>query len=114
MGDHGIDIAAVDQHRVARAADREKVLFAAEIGLGQDRDLIPLRFENTRDDRGAEGGVIDISVASNEQKIAVIPAARGHILFGNGEKIVHFTPLQKNNRFPIEGNGYLLFHQLSR
>ena len=38
--DHRVDVAAVDEHRVARTAHLEKVVLIAEIRLAEDSDLV--------------------------------------------------------------------------
>ena len=96
--DHGVDVAAVDEHCIARAAHGGKVAFIVEIRLAEDRDLIACVLQNARDDRRAEGRMVDIRVAGHEQEIAVIPAAVVHILFGNWEKTVHKSPFALQSR----------------
>ena len=90
--DHRVDVAAVDEHRIARTAHLDKVVLIVEIRLAEDRDLVARVLQNARDDRRAERGMVDIGVAGHEQEIAVVPAAIVHILFGNREKTVHKSP----------------------
>ncbi len=87
--DHGVDIAAVDQHGVARLPHCGKVGLAVEIGLGQDGDLIARVLQHARDDGRAKGGVVDVGVAGDEQEVAVIPAARLHFRARDRKKIRH-------------------------
>ena len=80
-----------------------------EIRLAEDGDLVARILQNARDDRSAEGRVVDIGVARDEQEIAVIPAAIDHILFGNREKTVHKSPFAlqsvKNIYYEVQQSG---------
>ena len=89
VGDHRVDVARVDEHGVARTAHRNEIGFIPEIGLGEDGDAEARVLEHARDDRRAEGGVVDVGVARDEQEIAVIPAARLHVRPGDRQKIGH-------------------------
>ena len=87
--DHRVDVAAVDEHRIARTAHLEEVVLIAKIRLAEDGDLVAGILQHARNDGRAERRVIDIRIARYDEKIAVIPPAIGHILFGNREKTVH-------------------------
>ena len=52
--DHRVNIAAVDEHRIARPSHREKIMLIAEIRLTEDRDLIACVLEYTGNDRRTE------------------------------------------------------------
>ena len=40
MRDHRVDVAAVDEHRIARTAHLEEVVLIVEIRLTEDSDLV--------------------------------------------------------------------------
>ena len=87
--DHRVDVAAVDEHSIARTAHFKEVVLIAEIRLAEDGDLVAGILQHARNDGRAERRMIDIRIARYDEKIAVIPSAIGHILFGNREKTVH-------------------------
>lgn len=54
MRDHRVNIAAVDEHRIAWPSHREEIMLIAEIRLTKDRDLIACVLEYTGNDRRTE------------------------------------------------------------
>ena len=52
--DHRVNIAAVDEHRIAWPSHREEIMLIAEIRLTKDRDLIACVLEYTGNDRRTE------------------------------------------------------------
>ena len=88
--DHRIDVAAVDEHRVARTAHRQEITLVVEIRLTENGDLVARILQHARDNGCAERGVVYVGVARHEQEIAIVPSAFGHILLGNRKKSVHF------------------------
>ena len=81
MRHHGVNIAAVNQHRIARLSHRRKIRFRAKIRLGQNCHAIARILQHTRDNRRAKRRMIHIRITGYKQKIAVIPPARHHIFF---------------------------------
>lgn len=81
--DHRVHIAAHDkkaQARFAEGVDRSGIF---PVGLRDDADLIARVLQHARDDRVAERRVIDIAVADDIDKVALLPAAPLHIGAGN-------------------------------
>ena len=83
MIDHRIHIAAHDekaQPRLAEDTDRVRVL---PVRLGDDADLIARVLQHARNDRMAEGRVVDVAVADDIDEITLLPAAPVHIRAGD-------------------------------
>ena len=99
VGNHRVDVAAVDENGIARPSHREEIRLRAEIRLGQDCDAEAGVLQHTGDDRRAERRMIQIRIAGHQQEVAVIPAARDHIFFGNRQKagwvLTHIHTLTK-------------------
>ena len=77
--DHRVHIAAHDekaQARLAEGIDRSGIL---PVGLRDDADLIARVLEHARDDRVAKRRMIDIAVADDVDKVALLPSAPLHI-----------------------------------
>ena len=87
VGDHRVDVAAVDEDAVARAAEGRERLVAPPVRLGQDRDAVALCLQHAADDRRAEGGVIHVGIAGDEQEVIVPPAALFHLRLGDGQEL---------------------------
>ena len=99
VGNHRVDVAAVDEDGIARPSHREEIRLRAEVRLGQDCDAEAGVLQHTGDDRRAERRMIQIRIAGHQQEVAVIPAARDHIFFGNRQKagiiLTHIHTLSK-------------------
>ena len=87
VGDHGVDVARRDQKAESGAAVFLKGLGRLVVGLGEDRHAVALGLQHAGDDGYAKGGVIDVSVTRNVDKIRSVPAPRVHVGAGEGEKI---------------------------
>ena len=84
--DHRIHIAGGDEEAELRLAERGDARGVAPVRLGDDADRKAVGLEHAGDDRGAEGGVVDVGVAADVDEIELFDAAGGHICFGDGEK----------------------------
>ena len=95
MGHHGVDVARIDEHAVAGLTHGKKIVSIVPVGLGQDGHPEAGLFQRPGNDRRAEGGMIHIGIAGNQQKIIIIPAPGDHILPVDRQKLftcVHKTP----------------------
>ncbi len=53
--------------------------------LGDDADLVAAPFEEAGDEHGAEGRVVDVRVAGDDEDVELAPVARAH-LFARGRQ----------------------------
>jgi hypothetical protein len=83
-----VDAAGGDAPKEARAAHRTERLDTAPVGLGQDGNAKAVVGEPTSDEGHAEGRVIDIGVAGNEDDIGRAPAEGVDIGPADGQKRV--------------------------
>ena len=86
VGHHGVEVARADQDAEAGPAHRGEVLRAVPVRLGQHRDAVALGLQHAADHGGAEGRVVHIGVAGDEQEIIPPPAALLHVLLRDGEE----------------------------
>ena len=56
------------------------------VGLGHDGHTVPLGLEQAADDRGAEGRMVDVGVAREEDDVECVPSAGAHLLDGRRQK----------------------------
>ena len=61
-------------------AQAVKIPGCVPVRLGNDADLIAMCLEHAADDRGAEAGMIDVSITGDKDEIQLLPAAFLHIL----------------------------------
>ena len=54
-------------------------------GLGYDADAQSFCLEQSSDDGYAEGGVVDVGVAAEQDDVEVVPATEFHLAAGGGE-----------------------------
>ena len=87
VGDHRVEIAGVDQHGEARPAHGAEGVRRVPVGLGEDGDAEPRLFQHAADDRGAEGRMIHIGVARDQQKVIPVPAAGDQVVAADGQKV---------------------------
>ena len=80
MGHHGVDVARRDEHPQPGAAQSPEALGRMPVGLGQHGHPVALRPQHPGDDGRAEGGVVHVGVAGDEQLIVAVPAPAVHIL----------------------------------
>ena len=80
VGHHGIDVAGIDEHPQPGPAHGQEVGGAVPVGLGQDGHPEARLFQRAGDHRRAEGGMVHIGVAGDQQKVIIIPAPGGHVL----------------------------------
>ena len=84
--DHGVHAAGGDAEEEPWGAEFFEVAeVVAPIGLGDDGDLEAFGFEETADDGGAEGRVVDVGVAGDDDDIEFVPAACEDFVAGGGE-----------------------------
>ncbi len=79
--DHGINVSAVDEHGIARPSHRKEIRLRAKIRLRENRHAVARILQHTGNNCRAKRRMVDIGIARDQQKIAVIPAAIHHILF---------------------------------
>ena len=93
--DHRVHRSGRDAEEEARRTELGEVAqVVLPVGLGDDGDAVALGLEQAADDRGAEGRVVDVGVAREENDVEVIPSAFADLfdgcrqkhggLFGNG------------------------------
>ncbi len=83
---HRIHVPGGDAEEQVRAAERLERIGAVPVGLGDDAHAETLRLEHPADDGHAEAGVIDVSVAGDDDDVAAVPAERVHFLPGHGQE----------------------------
>ena len=85
--DHRVHRAARDAEEQTRRAQLGEVAqVVAPVGLRHDRHPIALGFEQPSDDGGAEGRMIDIGVAREEDDVEAVPAEGAYLLEGGGQE----------------------------
>ena len=84
--EHRVEVARRDAHHQPRRAHAEQVGRVAPARLGDHPDPEAAALEEAADDRAAEGGVIDVGVAVDDEHVELVPASRGHLLAGGGEE----------------------------
>ncbi len=84
--DHGVHAAGGDAEEEPWGAEFFEVAeVVAPVGLGDDGDSEAFGFEETADDGGAEGWVVDVGVAGDDDDIEFVPAASEDLVAGGGE-----------------------------
>ncbi len=81
-----IHVPGGDAEEQVRPAEGLERLGTVPVRLGNDADAESLRLQHPPDDRHAEAGVIDVSVAGDHDDVAAIPAQRVHFCFGHGQE----------------------------
>ena len=89
--DHRVHVAAADQKAETRLTQDRYRIGIFPIRLGDDADLVAVRFQNARDDRVSERRMVDVSVADDIDEVALRPAAAVHIFFADGQKFCHMV-----------------------
>ena len=89
--DHRVHVAAADQKAETRLPQDRYRIGIFPIRLGDDANLVAVRFQNARDDRVPERRMVDVSVADNIDEVALRPAAAVHIFFADGQKFCHMV-----------------------
>ncbi len=84
--DHGIHVAGGDAEEEVRPAERLERRFRLPVRLGDDADAETLGLQQPPDDGHAEGGVIDVGIARDEDDVAGIPAQGIHLRAAHGQK----------------------------
>ena len=82
--DHRVHVARRDEEAQPRLTQNGNGGWIAPIGLGDNADAIAVGFEQTGDDCGPEGRMVDIGVAAHVDEVKLIPTALAHIGAGHG------------------------------
>ena len=77
--EHRVEVARADAHEEPRSAHACHVGRRGPVGLGDDADLVAATLEKARDEDRAEGGMIDVRVARDDEDVELGPAARIHL-----------------------------------
>src|SRR3569832_2028993 len=83
--DHGVHVAGGDAEEEVRSAERGECVGAVPVRLGDDANAETLGFEDAADDGHAEAGVVDISVAGDDDDVTAVPAEEVHFRTGHGQ-----------------------------
>ena len=86
MRNHGIQISRADQKAEARPPEAAEIRIGIGAGLCQNGNAEALRLQHAGDDGGAEGGMVDIGIAADIDKIGHIPPKRAHLFRARGQK----------------------------
>ncbi len=78
--DHRVHVAGSDPEKQVRLAQLHEVVLALPVRLADDADAKTLGFQHPADDRHAEGRVVHIGVAGDDDHIAAVPAQQVHFL----------------------------------
>ena len=90
---HGVQVAG-GQHDAQSGPPKScKGLRPAPVRLGQDGHPVALGLQHPGDDGAAEGGMIHVGVAGDDQEVVPVPATLFHIRLGDGQKSIHIVPL---------------------
>src|SRR5699024_11074267 len=84
--DHGVDDPGGDEKAEAWAAKALKVLTGMPVRLRQHGHAVTGLFQHAGDDGQPEGGVIDVGVAGDVDKVRRVPAPRAALGQGDGQK----------------------------
>ena len=84
--DHRVHVAAAHEKRQARLAQDGDACGVAPVGLRDDAHLVAVRLQHARDDGAGKRGVVNVGVAAHKDEVALVPAARLHVLARDGEK----------------------------
>ena len=79
--DHAVEVAGADQHAELRPSHRGEVVRAVPVRLREHRHAVARRLQHAADHRGAEGRMVHVGVAGDEQEVVPPPAAGDHIVF---------------------------------
>lgn len=80
VGHHGVDVPRSDQHPQPGPAQGGEGLRAVPVRLSQDSHPVALGLQKPADDGRAEGGVIHIGVAGNQEEVVKVPPPAGHVV----------------------------------
>ncbi len=84
--DHAVHVARRHAPKEIGFAQGAKWLGTRPIGLGDDADAKALRLQHAPNHRHAKTGVIDVSVAGDEDDVATVPAQLHHLLTRHGQE----------------------------
>jgi hypothetical protein len=86
--EHRVHVAGRDAEEEARFAETAEVVDGAPVGLRDDADLEAAPLEEAGDERRAEGGMVDVGVAADDDDVELGPAARLEVLPRGGQERV--------------------------
>lgn len=84
--DHGVHRPGGDGGEQARPAHDLQCCRVTPVGLGEDADPVAFGLQQAGQERHAEGRVVDVGVAADEQHVELRPAARRHLGPAGGEE----------------------------
>lgn len=82
MVDHAVNNPGGDEKAIQGAAKAHDSFRAVPVRLGQYGDPVSGIFKYTRQNGTAKGGMVDIGIPADKNKVRSIPAPRIHILPG--------------------------------
>ena len=88
MRNHGVDVACRNEESESGSAEPLEIIRRFVVRLAQHRHAEALCLQHARNDRRAERRMVYICISADIHKVRLFPAARGHILIGNGKKFV--------------------------
>ena len=86
--DHGVHVAGADEKAQAWLAEHGDTGGVGPVGLADDTHLVAMCIEHAADDGHAKTGVVHIGVATDVDKVALVPAACIHVSAADGEELV--------------------------
>ncbi len=84
--DHRVHVAAAYEKRQAWLAQDGDACRVAPVGLRDDAHLVAVRLQHARDDGAGKRRVVNVGVAAHKDEVALVPAARRHVLARDREK----------------------------
>ena len=81
MRDHGVNIAAVDEKCEIRSAEAAVIVIV--LRLGENADLEACVLQHAGNDRCSKAGMVNVSIACDNDDVGRVPATRQHIFFCN-------------------------------
>ena len=84
--DPRVHVATAHEKRQAWLAQDGDACGVAPVGLRDDAHLVAVRLQHARDDGAGKRGVVNVGVAAHKDEVALVPAARLHVLARDGEK----------------------------
>jgi len=84
--DHGVHVAAGDSEEQVRSTQRGECIRAVPVRLGNDANAETLGFENAANDGHTKAGMVDVSIAGNDDDVAAVPTEEVHLRTRHGQK----------------------------
>src|SRR6185369_1069662 len=83
---HRVEVAGGDAEEEAGAAEAAEVVGGAPVGLRDQADAQAAALEEAGDEDGAEGGVVDVGVAADDDDVELGPAAGADLVHRRREE----------------------------